>query len=205
MKTTHIGAVSSIVVALALAAPQALAEQHMQGAKEQQSQQTSTSGSGMTQQDKQGGEMMMMRADEMAGAKVVNRAGKNIGAVDGIVRSKEDGKHYAVISVGGFFDIGDKDIALPLDQLSMKDDKVVLPKTVETQQQLEGRPGYESDQYEEIADAKEVEIQRAEFAAFESGEQGGMSGDQKQKEGTEHQGQSGQTSKQDGGSEKGQQ
>jgi sporulation protein YlmC with PRC-barrel domain len=203
MKTTYTGAISSLVVALALAAPQALAEQHMQGAKEQQSQQTSTGGSGMTQQDKQAGKMMV-RADEIAGAKVVNRAGNDIGAVDGIVRSKDDGKHYAVISVGGFFDIGDKDIALPLDQLSMKDDKVVLPETVETQQQLEGRPGYESDQYEEIADATEVEIERAEFAAFESGGQGGMSGDQQKKEGMEHQGESGQTSKQGGGSDKGQ-
>lgn len=204
MKTTYIGTVSGIVVALALAAPQALAEQQMHGAKEQQSQQTSTGGAGMTQQGKQDGEMMMVRADEIADAKVVNRAGKDIGAVDGIVRSKEDGKHYAVISVGGFFDIGDKDIALPLDQLSMKDDKVVLPKTVETQQQLEGRPGYKSDQYEEIADATEVEIERAEFAAFESGEQGGGSDDQQNREGMEHQGESGQTSKQDGGSDRGQ-
>jgi len=204
MKTTYIGTVSGIVVALALAAPQALAEQQMHGAKEQQSQQTSTGGAGMTQQGKQDGEMMMVRAEEIAGAKVVNRAGKDIGAVDGIVRSKEDGKHYAVISVGGFFDIGDKDIALPLDQLSMKDDKVVLPKTVETQQQLEGRPGYKSDQYEEIADATEVEIERAEFAAFESGDQGGASGDQQNREGMEHQGESGQTSKQDGGSDRGQ-
>jgi len=204
MKTTYIGTVSGIVVALALAAPQALAEQQMHGAKEQQSQQTSTGGAGMTQQGKQDGEMMMVRAEEIAGAKVVNRAGKDIGAVDGIVRSKEDGKHYAVISVGGFFDIGDKDIALPLDQLSMKDDKVVLPKTVETQQQLEGRPGYKSDQYEEIADATEVEIERAEFAAFESGEQGAGSGDQQNREGMEHQGESGQTSKQDGGSDRGQ-
>jgi len=204
MKTTYIGALSGIVVALALAAPQALAEQQMHGAKEQQSQQTSTGGAGMTQQGKQDGEMMMVRAEEIAGAKVVNRAGKDIGAVDGIVRSKEDGKHYAVISVGGFFDIGDKDIALPLDQLSMKDDKVVLPKTVETQQQLEGRPGYKSDQYEEIADATEVEIERAEFAAFESGEQGAGSGDQQNREGMEHQGESGQTSKQDGGSDRGQ-
>ena len=55
MKTTHIGAVSGIVVALALAAPQALAEQQMHGTKEQQSQQTSTGGSGMTQQGKQDG------------------------------------------------------------------------------------------------------------------------------------------------------
>jgi len=204
MKTTYIGTVSGIVVALALAAPQALAEQQMHGAKEQQSQQTSTGGAGMTQQGKQDGEMMMVRAEEIAGAKVVNRAGKDIGAVDGIVRSKEDGKHYAVISVGGFFDIGDKDIALPLDQLSMKDDKVVLPKTVETQQQLEGRPGYRSDQYEEIADATEVEIERAEFAAFESDDQGGGSGDQQNREGMEHQGESGQTSKQDGGSDRGQ-
>jgi sporulation protein YlmC with PRC-barrel domain len=201
MKTTYIGAVSGIVVALALAAPQALAEQQMHGAKEQQ---TSTGGAGMTQQGKQDGEMMMVRADEIAGAKVVNRAGKDIGAVDGIVRSKEDGKHYAVISVGGFFDIGDKDIALPLDQLSMKDDKVVLPKTVETQQQLEGRPGYKSDQYEEIADATEVEIERTEFAAFESGDQGGRSGDQQNREGMEHQGESGQTSVQGGGSDNGQ-
>lgn len=109
MKTTHFAAASGIVLAIALGGPNALAEQHEQGMQESQNQ-----------QGQQQGETLSKQAIEITDAKVVNRDGDDIGEVDEIVKG-QDGKRYVVLTVGGWFDIGDKDIVIPLDQLSMQD------------------------------------------------------------------------------------
>jgi len=130
------------------------------------------------------GKQMTVDASEISGAQVVDRNGNDIGEVDDVVRG-EDGKHYAVISVGGFFDIGDKDVALPLDRLSMWRESVVVPQDLNSIDQLQNREAYNEDLYTQVEDQDQIQIERSDFAAMETGDDtGGRDGiDQDKKAG----------------------
>jgi len=55
----------------------------------------------------------------------------------------------AIVGVGGFLGLGERDIALPLDRLEMRDDVLVAPNRTESE--LENMPEY-----------SESEVQQAE-------------------------------------------
>ncbi|MCG6941159.1 MAG: PRC-barrel domain-containing protein [Thiohalocapsa sp.] len=168
-----IAAASAFALALALGGSAALAEQSQQ-MQHQQGQ--TTQGSGMGQQSGQQGAMTEKRADQIAGMEVVNREGKKIGKVEKVLRDKQNNKAYTLVSVGGFFDIGDKDIVLPLDSLRVKDNKLVVPRGLGTKAALSSLPPWDESKYHKIADSEQVGIEQAEFAAFESKGSSGNSG-----------------------------
>jgi sporulation protein YlmC with PRC-barrel domain len=63
---------------------------------------------------------------------VVNDKKERIGKVEDIIitPSKDGtGPHasYAIIGVGGFLGMGTKDVVIPLEQIKLQDDKLVLP------------------------------------------------------------------------------
>jgi len=168
----QIVAVSSLALTLALASFAGLAAEHEQnkGSQEQVSQGVSSAqqaGQSSEQASKQAG-TMHKRVGDITGMAVVNRQGKRMGDVDKVVRRNEDGQPYAVISVGGFLGIGDKDIAVALDELRLKDEKVVLPDDLRTEAALEGEPGWDRSKYKEIEASQQIEMEQADFAAFES-------------------------------------
>jgi len=166
MKPIHLNAASALALALALGGPTAMAEQgkQQQNGQATQAQQSASAGARGDASDK----MMTFDAEELDGAEVVDRNGNDIGEVDALVRG-EDGKKYAVISVGGFFDIGDKEIALPLDQLSMNGETVMLPKELNSIDQLQSREEFNEDLYTEIEDDDQVQLRRSAFGAGEGG------------------------------------
>lgn len=85
-------------------------------------------------------------AAEMLGRDVVNLRGKEVGEVEDIVIGKQDKVKYAVVSVGGFLGVGDKDVAIPFDDLRIGPDNVIL-MSQQTEQQLKTMPAYDSDDY----------------------------------------------------------
>lgn len=60
------------------------------------------------------------------GRKLVDRTGKSIGEVEDLMIHKTDGQVYAVVDVGGFLGIGAKEVALPVTDLSVGADYVIL-------------------------------------------------------------------------------
>ncbi len=63
-----------------------------------------------------------MRASKLIGSTVYNDANENIGDINEIVLGK-DGKIAAVIiGVGGFLGLGERDVAVPFDQIKMSVD-----------------------------------------------------------------------------------
>jgi PRC-barrel domain len=52
-----------------------------------------------------------------------------------------------VVSVGGFLGLGDKNVAIPLDELKLGEDEAYL-MSARTEEQLEQMPAYEATQYE---------------------------------------------------------
>jgi putative membrane protein len=83
--------------------------------------------------------------DEVLGSSVINENGEEVAKIDDLV--VRDEAHYAVLSVGGFLGIGEKNVAIPLDELKLGEDESYLMST-ETEEQLEELPEYEAAQYQ---------------------------------------------------------
>jgi putative membrane protein len=81
-----------------------------------------------------------IRANDVIGSGVVNTNGDQVGEVKDLVIDANK-VEYAVVSVGGFLGIGDKDVAIPLDQLKLGKDKTYL-MSAETEDQLKQMPEY---------------------------------------------------------------
>jgi hypothetical protein len=77
---------------------------------------------------------------------VVNTKGDKVGKIeDGVL--DQTGKYYAVVSVGGFLGIGDKDVALPLNDLQLGQGEAYLMSAA-TEDQLKQMPEYDENQYQ---------------------------------------------------------
>jgi hypothetical protein len=79
---------------------------------------------------------------------VVNANGEEVAEIEDLVVDQNQ-VHYAILSVGGFLGIGDKKVAIPLDQLQLGEDETYL-MSGETEEQLEQMPEYEEDQYQPV-------------------------------------------------------
>ncbi len=132
---------------------------------------------------------------DLKGVEVQNQGGTKIGKVKELVASRQDNRLHAVISVGGVLGIGDTELAMPLDQLTWQQDKLIAPTTA-SKEQLKQQPGYNKTAYLELEgdkiigelggmamqgsqmaksfdtlDAnKDERIDRSEFSAFETSE-----------------------------------
>ena len=84
--------------------------------------------------------------EEVLGSSVVNANGDEVAKIDDVVLDQNQ-RHYAILSVGGFLGIGDKKVAIPLDEMQLGEDETYLMST-ETEEQLEQMPEYEEGQYQ---------------------------------------------------------
>jgi len=98
-----------------------------------------------TQEQPGEGQAGMVSLDEVLGSSVINENGEEVAKIDDLV--VRDDAHYAVLSVGGFLGIGEKNVAIPLDELKLGEDESYLMST-ETEEQLEELPEYEATQYQ---------------------------------------------------------
>jgi sporulation protein YlmC with PRC-barrel domain len=165
MKSTHVAAASGFVLALALAAPALAADQQTQAGEAGKSQHgiekslkesplgAGTSATGM----EQSAQSKQKRADKISGTEVVNSAGKKIGEVEKVVRERGTSKDYAVVGVGGFLGIGEKEVTIPLRDLRMEGEHLVAP-LASTEKELEARPAYEEKLYEEVPGEEMVSL-----------------------------------------------
>jgi hypothetical protein len=169
MKIHHAICCSALLTVLG--APAALAGQDT-GARSDMGTGTSTTGmgagtqSGMTGMTGMGSERGI-KTDDLEDKKVVSSTGDEIGEIEKIVRGKQDDKLQAVVEVG------DKEITMPLSELKMQNDQLVAPQTA-SNDQLKSQAEYDESQYEEISEDKQID--RSEFAAFESRDTGGEQG-----------------------------
>ncbi len=63
-----------------------------------------------------------MRASKLMGATVVNAANENIGEVNEILLSNDGRVAQVVVGVGGFLGIGERNVAVPFEQLTIRHD-----------------------------------------------------------------------------------
>ena len=67
------------------------------------------------------------RASKIIGGTVVNEANETVGKVDELLIGADGKTPYAVLSVGGFLDLGDRLVVVPYDSLKMAANKIMLP------------------------------------------------------------------------------
>jgi putative membrane protein len=129
-------------------------EQHLEMAEQISEQAVAAAGSGQQpqaqqQQATQGEQQATgatIQASDVIGAEVVNESGEEVGEIKDLVIDA-DRLEYAVVSVGGFLGVGDKDVAIPLDQLKLGVGESYL-MSGETEAQLEQMPEYQESQYQ---------------------------------------------------------
>jgi sporulation protein YlmC with PRC-barrel domain len=68
-----------------------------------------------------------MRASDLIGKSVYNRAGERIGEIDEVVTNRSSRATAAVVGVGGFLGVGERKVTVPLSQLQMQGDRIVAP------------------------------------------------------------------------------
>ena len=119
-----------------------------------ESKQTGTSMQSQTQNSGQN-QLLSMQAKQIKGKSVVDAKGKEVGEVNNIVRNQMNNSVDAVVATGGLLGIGVKHIVIPIDQLSLQGDKIVLG-SIGTEEQLKQLPKYEKSQYTDIEDSQKL-------------------------------------------------
>lgn len=86
-----------------------------------------------------------LRVDELEGEDVYNARGESIGDIEDVLIARNDGRIFVLLSVGGLLGIGDKEVAVALDQLQRQGDRIMMPG--ETEDSLEALPEYDVNRY----------------------------------------------------------
>jgi sporulation protein YlmC with PRC-barrel domain len=87
--------------------------------------------------------LMQMMAGDLIGKSVVNQEGDEVGEIEDIVIGTNDKAVQAIVSVGGFLGIGDKNVAVAFDELQQQDEDSVLLTSGATVEELKQRPAYD--------------------------------------------------------------
>lgn len=87
----------------------------------------------------------MVLASQFMGQTVYSTANESVGEINDIVLNKDLNTVTAVIGVGGFLGIGEKDVAIPIDQIKVaKDDNNAMRLTIGmTKADLEAAPAFD--------------------------------------------------------------
>jgi len=92
------------------------------------------------------------RIQEITGKEVANVNGDTLGEIEQVVRGTDDDRLYVVISVGGFLGIGDKQVALPVDDLQLSEDRLVLTTNLDEDALKQQADAYEAAQYQPVTE-----------------------------------------------------
>lgn len=81
-------------------------------------------------------------AANMIGKDVVNQEGEDVGSVENMLITDTDNVHYAILSVGGFLGLGEKLVAVPINNLQLDQDKENVTLRNVTKDDLESAPEF---------------------------------------------------------------
>jgi PRC-barrel domain protein len=81
-----------------------------------------------------------------------------VGDIESVVESNADKKRFIVISRGGFLGFFETDVAIPLENVAVRNDQVVLRNL--TEEQLKALPKFENDNnaYRVLDDGENVAL-----------------------------------------------
>lgn len=114
------------------------------------------------------GQLSSMTPQQLRDMQVFDASGQQIGEVSSVVQSRAQSDIQLVISPGGLMGGDQKKVAVPLDEVQMTGDRLMLS---ETRQELEARPEFSAQQYVEL---QPTDQPISDFAAFETEPSGSL-------------------------------
>ncbi len=81
-----------------------------------------------------------MRVSQLLNMNVLDVNGRKIGDVNRVVQGP-GGRPQAVVGVGGFLGLGERDVAFPLDDLALRDDRELVVQKL-NEQELRAMPAF---------------------------------------------------------------
>jgi hypothetical protein len=94
--------------------------------------------------------LAVMPASDVIGSEVRNAEGDTVAEIVDLVKRQGQDDLYAVLSVGGFLGIGDKEVVVSLDELDVgQNGEIVMANASE--EQLTQMPEYEAEGYEKVS------------------------------------------------------
>ena len=87
-------------------------------------------------------DLARIRADEVVGSDVYNLESREVGEVEDIVVGTSDNALYAIVEVGGFLGVGEREVAVPFDRLRIVGERVIL-MSHRNEAELKALPAYD--------------------------------------------------------------
>ena len=140
------------VLSLLLCSPVWTNAAGMQG--QQESQQRGMNGSSamkqpMQMRSQEHSQLLNMKVKDINRLTVVNSGGDRLGKVKKLVRNNANNQIEAVVSVGGFFGIGSKNVTIPLNQLQLRQGNLTADNIM-TKEQLKQQSEYQKANYKDL-------------------------------------------------------
>jgi hypothetical protein len=98
-------------------------------------------------------------ASDVIGAEVKNQDGDTVAEVVDLVKRQGQEDLYAVLSVGGFLGIGDKEVMVPVNELQVSQDGEIVMVNA-SEDQLKEMPEYQEEGFESTAQLEQPPAQR---------------------------------------------
>ena len=93
-----------------------------------------------------------LRAEEIIGSDIRNMENEDLGEIEDILlATKNDDASYAIVSHGGFLGLGEKQIAIPMTQLKVTEDKDIYILNI-SEDELERAPSFDRGEFETVSD-----------------------------------------------------
>jgi predicted outer membrane protein/sporulation protein YlmC with PRC-barrel domain len=110
-----------------------------------------TTGSGGTAQSRS------LTAEQLTDLDIYNARGENLGSIDDVIVSAA-GRNYVVLAHGGFLGMFQDEVALPLDRLRYRGDRIVVSGL--TEQEISDMPDWETrvPNHQSVDDAQTLQI-----------------------------------------------
>lgn len=123
-----------------------------QDEQEQQDRQQSdqTQQDNQTDQDNQENSLMSHQVSDLEGMTVMNQEDDEIGDVQHIAKHDQSGELFAIVSVGGIWGFGATDIALPLNNMQLENDQLVVNTDYGEDEIEDSSNDYQEDEYSPV-------------------------------------------------------
>ncbi|QTP56262.1 hypothetical protein HNO51_17175 [Billgrantia sulfidoxydans] len=91
-----------------------------------------------------------MQVSEIEGMTIVNAEGETIGEARSVLRHDDSGDLHVVVTVGGFWIFGGSDVALPLADMQVEGEQLVLQQSIGEEELDALSSDYDEDRYSEV-------------------------------------------------------
>jgi hypothetical protein len=97
-----------------------------------------------------------LRPDDLIGKDLRDKFGEDVTDIDGIVMEPSSKKLFAVVSVGGVFGIGAKDVVVPLDDIQRAAGTGTAFSSTVSEEELKQLPEYDAARYTAVDRGKQL-------------------------------------------------